>query len=272
MTDYSVTFACYNQLDYTRQCVDSLVRHGCDLSRVAVVDNASTDGTADYLASLPLGEHIENKGNLGCGVAWNQGVLAFQTEWTVVMNNDVVVTAGWLESLVEAAKRLDVPLVCPSLMEGPLDYDLDAFSADASARMRDVARLGAHHGVCMCVHRSVWDKVGYFAAAPGLWGYEDTFFFHHVERAGLRTAIVGSSWLHHYGSITVSALKQERGLSEKDGLGARDNYRLLGKTPLERKWDRFQRRRRERHWRAEELERFGMTLHGERASGAFTWR
>ena len=30
MTDYAITFACYNQVDYTRQCVDSLVRHGYD--------------------------------------------------------------------------------------------------------------------------------------------------------------------------------------------------------------------------------------------------
>lgn len=272
MTDYSITFACYNQVDYTRRCVDSLVRHGVDLSRVAAVDNASADGTAAYLASLPLGAHIANKGNLGCGVAWNQGVLAFQTEWTVVMNNDVVATANWLEALVEAANRLDAPVVSPALVEGALDYDLDAFSADASARMRDVARMGARHAVCLCVHRSVWDEVGYFAATPGLWGYEDTLFFHQLEQAGIRTAMVGSSWLHHFGSITVSALKQERGLAGKQGLGARDNYRLLGKSTFQRKWDRFRRRSQERLWRKEELARFGMTLHGERKDGAFAWR
>src|SRR6476659_6099724 len=106
MTDYSVTFACYNQAGYTRQCVDSLVRHGIDMGRVAAVDNASSDDTAGYLKSLPLGAHIANKANLGCGVAWNQGVLAFQSEWTVVMNNDVVVTPGWLDALVGAANRL----------------------------------------------------------------------------------------------------------------------------------------------------------------------
>ncbi|MEJ6023164.1 glycosyltransferase family 2 protein [Ramlibacter sp. PS4R-6] len=272
MTDYSITFACYNQVDYTRQCVDSLVRHGNDLARVAVVDNASSDETAAYLATKPFGAHVANKANLGCGVAWNQGVLALQTEWTVVMNNDVIVTAGWLEALVDAAKRFDVPVVSPALVEGALDYDLDTFAADASAKMRDVARIGARHAVCLCVHRSVWEKVGYFAATPGLWGYEDTLFFHHLDRAGIRTAIVGASWLHHYGSITVSAMKQERGLSDKQGLGARDNYRLLGKSTLQRKWDKFQRRRQEERWREEELARYGMTLHGERKGGQFVWR
>jgi N-acetylglucosaminyl-diphospho-decaprenol L-rhamnosyltransferase len=152
-----------------------------------------------------------------------------------------------------------------------MDYDFDAFAADASQRMRDVARVGARHLVCLCVHRSVWDQVGFFQAQPGLWGFEDTLFFHALDQAGIRTAMVGSAWLHHFGSITVSAMKQERGLSSRQGLGARDNYRLLGKSTLRRKWDKLQRVRRERSWREEELARHGMTLHGERQDGAFAW-
>ncbi|MCA3172253.1 MAG: glycosyltransferase family 2 protein, partial [Burkholderiales bacterium] len=71
--DYALTFACYNQVDYTRQCVESLVKHGIPLSRVVAVDNGSTDDTVSYLQSLPLGARIFNKKNMSCGVAWNQG-------------------------------------------------------------------------------------------------------------------------------------------------------------------------------------------------------
>lgn len=272
MTDYAITFACYNQVDYTRQCVESLARHGYDLARVAVVDNASRDDTRGYLETLPLGARIYNRDNLGCGVAWNQGVLALQSEWTVVMNNDVVVSAGWLEGLLGAAQRLGLKVVSPALMEGALDYDFDAFARDASVRMRDVARRGRPHAVCLCVHRSVWAEVGFFQATPKLWGFEDTLFFHSLEKAGIASAMVGSSWLHHFGSITVSALKQERSLSDRQGLGARDNYRLLGKSLLRRKWDRLRRAREEQAWREEELARHGMTLHGERRNGTFSWR
>jgi len=270
--DYAITFACYNQVDYTRQCVDSLVRHGYDLGRVVAVDNGSADATREYLASLPLGGRILNRQNLGCGVAWNQGVLAFQSEWSVVMNNDVLVSAGWLEGLIAQAERLGVPVVSPALVEGPLDYDFDGFAADAGSRMREVARVGARHAVCVCVHRSVWDKVGYFQATPGLWGYEDTLFFHQLDQAGIGSAITGGSWLHHYGSITVSAIKQERGLAQRQGLGARDNHRLLGKSLVRRKWDKFLRQRTEQRWREDELARHGMTLHGERVDGQFRWR
>lgn len=272
MTDYAITFACYNQVDYTRQCVESLVRHGYDLARVAVVDNASRDDTRGYLETLPLGARIYNRDNLGCGVAWNQGVLAFQSEWTVVMNNDVVVSAGWLESLLGAAQARGLKVVSPALVEGALDYDFENFSTDAAARMREVARVGARHAVCLAVHRSVWADVGYFQATPKLWGFEDTLFFHALDKAAIGTAIVGNSWLHHFGSVTVSAMKQERKLSAREGLGARDNYRLLGKSAVQRKWDRFMRRRQERVWREQELAAHRMTLHGERRDGGFSWR
>src|SRR5689334_22695040 len=103
--DYAITFACYNQAEYTRRCVDSLVATGADRARIVAVDNGSTDDTRAYLGSLNLGRCVYNKGNLGCGVAWNQGALALQAEWTVVMNNDVVVTTGWLDALIDCARK-----------------------------------------------------------------------------------------------------------------------------------------------------------------------
>jgi GT2 family glycosyltransferase len=271
-SDVAITFACYNQVDYTRQCVDSLVRTGFDLSRLVVVDNGSTDQTREYLATLPVGATVLNGHNLGCGVAWNQGALALQAEWTVVMNNDVVVTPGWLDGLLQAAREHGLKVVSPALVERALDYDLDAFSADAARRMGQVVRRGGRHAVCMAVHASVWDEVGYFRATPKLWGFEDSVFFHELDRAGIPCGQVGASWLHHYGSITLSALKRERGLAQKQGLSARDAYKVLGQSFLERKLGRWRRKAQERRWREEELARYGMTLHGEREGGQFLWR
>ncbi len=88
---YSLTFACYNSVDYTKLCIESMVKNGTPLDRLVAVDNGSTDSTREYLASLPLGGRIFNKANLGCGVAWNQGALFHQAEWTIIMNNDVFV-------------------------------------------------------------------------------------------------------------------------------------------------------------------------------------
>lgn len=271
---YAITFACYNQLDYTRSCVDSLLRHGLDPSRLVIVDNASQDATREYVDSLPLSTQgrIYNRSNLGCGVAWNQGILALQAEWTIVMNNDVVVSAGWLEGLIDTAERNDLKIISPAMVEGLLDYDFDDFAAKATQKMSTVLRPGAPHAVCMAIHESVWRDAGYFRATPRLLGYEDTLFFHEAAQAGIHGATTGASWLHHFGSITVSAMKREKNLSRKQGLGDRRNYLLLQQSWLERKLQKLARVRQFKRWNREEVARYGLCLHGERLDGKFVWQ
>jgi GT2 family glycosyltransferase len=270
-TDYAITFACYNQVEYTRQCVDSMIKHGVDLNRLVVVDNGSTDETRSYLETLPLGGRVFNKANLGCGVAWNQGALALQAEWTIIMNNDVLVSHGWIENMINAAEQNDLKIISPSLIEGPLDYDFEAFASESSTKMKNALRIGDRHAVCLAVHKSVWLEIGYFQPIPKLLGYEDTMFFHEADKAGIPIGMTGSSWLHHYGSITQSAMKQERGLSEKDGLGYRYNYRLLQQSWLERKLKKIKRVRQQKLWREQELTQFGRSMHGIRENGSFSW-
>ena len=269
--DYAITFACYNQVEYTCQCVDSMIKHGVDLGRLVVVDNGSTDDTRSYLETLPLGGLIFNKANLGCGVAWNQGALALQAEWTIIMNNDVLVSKGWIENMISVAQQKGLKIISPALIEGPLDYDFDAFADEASVKLSSALREGGRHAVCLAVHKSVWMEIGYFQPIPKLLGYEDSMFFHEVDKAGIPIGMTGAAWLHHYGSITQSAMKQERGLSEKQGLGYRYNYRLLQQSWLTRKLNKAKRVRQQKLWCAQEITQFGQSMHGKRENKQFYW-
>jgi N-acetylglucosaminyl-diphospho-decaprenol L-rhamnosyltransferase len=268
---YAITFACYGQLEYTKMCIESMARHGTPMDRVVVVDNASKDATRDYLSTLELGGCIYNRENLGCGAAWNQGALALQAEWTIVMNNDVVVSDDWIENLIDAGQRHGLKVVSPSLVEGKLDYDFDALAAGAGAKMRDAVRVGWAHAVCMAIHRSVWQDVGYFQPVPKLLGYEDTLFFSELKAAQVRIGTTGASWLHHFGSITQSAMKVERGLDQGDGLGNRYNYKLLRKHWLRRKLDKLALNRRMRAWEGAERAAYGMTMVGYSDEGRIQW-
>ncbi len=269
---YSLTFACYNSVAYTKLCIESMVEHGTPLDRLVVVDNGSTDETRNYLSTLPLGGRILNTQNLGCGVAWNQGALAQQSEWTIIMNNDVLVSPHWIEKLIGTAEKLNLKVISPALIEGPLDYDFKSFEQNASHQMQDVHRIGGHHAVCLAIHQSVWLEVGYFQPVPKLLGYEDTLFFHELEKSKIQTGMTGASWLHHYGSITQTAMKQEQGLSQKKGLGNRYNYKLLNQTWLKRKYKKWQDKNQEKKWRKEELKKYSMTLHGIRKNQTFEWK
>ncbi len=261
--DYTVTFACYNQHSYTQDCINSLIESGTNASQIVLVDNNSNAATQSYYETLDLPiKIIKNKSNMGCGVAWNQGTLLNQSEWTIIMNNDVVVQNDFAERLIQSAIAAQLKVVSPAMIEGQLNYDHLSRFDEYSQKMMGYTRPNNQHLVCLLVHADVWSEIGYFAANPKLMGYEDTIFFDLLRKNHIQSAITGDAWLHHFGSITQKAIKLEKKLSEKDPLGDRNNYKILGKNMLQRKFEKFNKNRQNQIFRKSELDRFGNTIHG----------
>ena len=101
----SIVIPCWNQLAFTRHCLRSVFRHTRLAFELIVVDNGSTDGTGTYLAGIADAAPvpvtvIANATNQGFPAAINQGLRAARGMYLVLLNNDVVVTDGWLEQLV----------------------------------------------------------------------------------------------------------------------------------------------------------------------------
>jgi GT2 family glycosyltransferase len=101
----SIIIPCWNQVGFTQQCLASLKQHTRPAWELIVIDNGSTDGTAAYLAgardmaSVPV-TVVTNATNLGFPAAINQGLRLARGEYLVLLNNDVVVTDGWLDQLI----------------------------------------------------------------------------------------------------------------------------------------------------------------------------
>ena len=146
--DVTIVIPVFNQLHFTRQCLESLNATGCDDSMIVVVNNASTDGTAEFLSARPKLRVIHNSENRACAAAWNQGFETSKTKWTIFLNNDTVLSPGCLESLVDFAEKNGVDITSPAMCEGDLDYDFAAYASDFVSKMRQVQRLGIASGVC----------------------------------------------------------------------------------------------------------------------------
>lgn len=265
---YSVVIPVLNQLAYTRQCVEGLVVSGTPPSAIMVIDNGSTDDTAQWLASRPDIRSLQNRVNLGCGGAWTQGALLADTEWTVLLNNDVIVPVQTMDRMFDAAEAQKLDVVSPSLIEGALDYDLTAHAAAFCQAMAGTLRPGWFHGVAFAVRRSVFEKIGFLDTDRQLGGREDVEFLVRCQRHGIPVGTVGDAVLHHFGSITQKAMKLESGQVD---LGDREHfYRKLGMNWLARK--RFKRERRQlaRQWVASERANHGYAMHMLRVDGQ--WR
>jgi len=105
----SIIIPCWDQLEFTRFCLASLVRHTRPPWELIVIDNGSTDGTGTYLAGvqdvapMPV-TVVSNAQNLGFPAAINQGLKAARGDYLVLLNNDAVVTDGWLSQLIALAE------------------------------------------------------------------------------------------------------------------------------------------------------------------------
>src|SRR2546426_12388935 len=86
---------------------------------IIVVDNASTDGTPEYLKGIDGITVIRNASNLGCAKAWNQGVQASKGDVIGILSNDIIVTSGWLPALLRFMEETGHGIVSPAMREGP---------------------------------------------------------------------------------------------------------------------------------------------------------
>lgn len=257
-SSHANTFACRNQVEYTRHRVESMARCGTPQDLLIVVDQASRGVSLGYLHSLSLGARIHNADNLGRCVAGNQGVLAVQAEWTIVMNSDVLVSVNWIDNLLGAAIRHGVAVISPALIEGKFSHGYDAVTYEARQNMK------------LPVHKSVWLDAGYFQMVPKQLGYDNVLFFGEMARARVPSATPETSWLYHSGLITQSVAKRERE-PRRDDNQPFCRRRLARQTWLQRKLIRLNRIAKMHRLRHEELAAYGTTVQGRSDGPTVVW-
>ena len=103
----SLVIPVFNKVEFTRQCLDALGDSApAGYFETIVIDNASTDGTAAYLAGLGgQARVITNSENQGFVGACNQGAEAARGQYLVFLNNDTIPLPGWLEAMVAMAEQ-----------------------------------------------------------------------------------------------------------------------------------------------------------------------
>jgi len=268
--DATIVIPVHNQLRFTRQCLDSLSAGGYPDTMIVVVNNASTDGTAAFLATRPALRVITNLKNRACAAAWNQGIQTSQTKWMVFLNNDTVLPPGWLEGLIDFAGENGLAVASPALGEGELNYDLNVFAKKFTARMKSVARCGIASGACFMVARDVFATTGGFDENFTKGGKEDDDFFWRVRVAGFKLAVGGSAYIHHFGSMTRKAVGANRGSNRAETIGYFQRKWKL--TWAQRRWLRLRRKTIEVWWAWNERLRYGCTLREHRYGGRRLFR
>lgn len=253
-----------NQLDTTVRCLESLARIGVSDSEIVVVDNASTDGTREFLAGRPSLGVLSNRANLGRSAGWNQGVQAAGATWTVILTPEVILAPGFREGLINFAEKERCDLVSPAIGEGELDYELSSFAEMFVKTMGRACRYGMAWSCSFMVHRRVFDRVGLFDPEIQPAGAKAEDFFRRARAAGFRLAVTGRAYLHHCDAMPPSRLM---GRMEQPNCDHRESRKAHRLTWLPRRLKDLRGKVQAALWRFNERRHFGMTLRMKHSQG-----
>ncbi len=226
----SIVILTRNGLDVTVECLASIELHTHEPYELIMVDNGSTDQTRKFLQGFARSHSnvtlVYNDDNLGFAAGCNQGMAAARGEHILLLNNDVVVTDGWLTRLLRPlhqdpaigivgprTNRVASKQLVPDSDYENLDQ-MQEFARDWSRK-----RAGRGHfdelaiGFALLIRGEVFRQIGGLDLRFGTGNYEDDDYCLRAQLAGWKIWIADDCFIHHYGSQTF---KTEQGAGKID--------------------------------------------------------
>ena len=208
----------HNRWELTESCLAHL-RGQTVPHRVVVVDNASTDGTLERIASAyPEVTIVALRQNFGFSVACNQGARAGRGKVVVLLNNDVDCRPDFLERIVAPLESDDRLGSVAALLLLPGEARIESFGLTVDSTLAGFPRLrglsvdeaGAERPVLVgpcgaggAYRRAAWEEVG--GLDEGVLAYgEDVDLALRLRAAGWSTVGARHAVAVHLGSASAS--------------------------------------------------------------------
>lgn len=231
--DLTVIIPNYNGKHFLKKLLESLNNQNYSFE-VLVIDNASKDGSADYIKkNYPEFTLIENKENMGFAKAVNQGIKASNLEYVFLLNNDVELEGESIPNLIKCIKKDENIFAVSSKMiqyndQSKMDDAGDEYtilgwtrrvgygkSPDEYARKKEIFSVCAGAAV---YRRSILEKIGYFD--ENFFAYmEDVDISYRARINGYKCIYCPDAVVYHVGSLTSGSKYNEF----KIRLAARNN-------------------------------------------------
>ncbi|MDR2013615.1 MAG: glycosyltransferase [Rhodanobacter sp.] len=238
----SIVIPVYNKIAYTNACLHSIAEQaGATPFEVIVVDDGSSDATAQRLADISGIRTLRNARNLGFIGSCNAGAAVARGEYLLFLNNDTVVTTGWLEALVHCIEEapnaglVGAKLVYPDgrlqeaggiVFNDGSGWNLGRFGDpdDPSYAFRREADYCS--GAAILLRRDLFARLDGFDTRYTPAYYEDTDLAFAVRAAGLKVYYEPAATVVHFEGIT----------SGTDTTGGIKQYQVVNREKFVDKW------------------------------------
>jgi len=211
----SIIILTYNKMDYTKKCIESIRKFTeREKHEIIVIDNASNDGTLEWLEMQKDIIVVANKENLGFPKGCNQGIEIATGNEILLLNNDVIVTFNWLEKLRKALYSSDeigavgpITNYCSNYQSIKTTYktidEMHEFAKNFNVNKNgDWEYRLKLVGYCMLIKKEVVDKIGLLDEifTPG--NFEDDDYSLRIINQGYKLIVCHDTFIHHFGSVT----------------------------------------------------------------------
>lgn len=215
----SVIIPVLNQWALTEGCLGTLAETSPQEVEVVVVDNASTDGTAEFCPALgqtlfgPRFRYLRQETNLNFGPASNLGALESQGNFLFFLNNDTLLQKNWLPPLLKTLNNPKIGAAGPRLLypDGRVQHVGTAFSPQLTPT-HIFEHFPGNHPVALSRRRcqaitaaAMMLPAGLFRELGGFFegfcnGSEDLDLCARIRACGLQLAVCPDSVVIHHTS------------------------------------------------------------------------
>lgn len=210
----AIVILSYNLLDYTRKCIESIRETvPAEAREIVVVDNASEDGSVEWLREQPDIILVENNQNMGFPIGCNQGIEAASAEADIfLLNNDTVLPLNalfWLRMGLYASDKNGAAGSVSNYVANLQQVAQGIQGEEELLRYGEQTNVPMKYpyenkiyliGFALLIKREVLNQVGLLDErfTPG--NSEDEDYGLRVLKAGYHNVLCKNSFILHFGS------------------------------------------------------------------------
>lgn len=219
--EMSIVVLAYDKLEYTKQCVESILDNVPDSSyELILLNNGSSDGTEDYFNSLEVAKTIHLKQNSLSNIRLYSRIT--EGRYILSVNNDVIVTPTAMQNLLACIKSdARIGMVVPTTPNISNDQAIPF----AYESYKQVQAYGAMHNVA---DAGMWEDRQRLcnpisimrASALSKVGEHDSYFVHgefsddalsyRLRSAGYRLILARDTFCYHFGSVALQEAREKQ--------------------------------------------------------------
>lgn len=210
----SIVILSYNNIEYTKACLLSIAKYSqYENYEVIIVDNGSSVTTVEQLKSIAQHDVnlslIINQDNLGFAKGNNIGIKAAKGEFIILLNNDTIVSAGWLNRFIHhMTVNPQIGLLGPVTNNIGNEAKIDISYSNVDDGLELARKYTLENAnilyytsnlafFCVVIRRSVINKVGLLDEEFGRGFFEDDDYCIRALNEGFQVAIADDVFVHH---------------------------------------------------------------------------